>query len=401
MKRREEVVRAGVRVMRKKGALGMRLQDLAEHLRVAYTALYYYFESRDDLVEAVLLWVLEQRRCSLMEAAGESALDRLLHFFCRYLTEDGDHKVRLPFLGGFAEPHRGRIASAHGSFVDELIALLRHGMAEGSIRRCHAPTIAQVLTNYLDRFVEFDEGLTAHARTLSTEEVVRGINGLLRHGLLEEGMPLHRPSWEMDSPDELVGTSGGLADEFDRYERILRAATSGFNARGAGASIPRMAAHIGVSKTVVYQYAVDKQDLLSQCYLRCIRVVEASHRLAADFGSDPVDEALIHRTNLYRFHASVAGPFALINAIDYLRPQQQRIIRLRNHGIRATSEQRLRRAIGAGLVRPTIDPRIVQPVIAQALYGLPAWYREDHPLSVPDVAHETGELLFLGLGARR
>lgn len=383
--------------MRQKGALAMRLQDLADYLGVAYTALYHYFPGRDHLVEAILLWTLEQRRSQFEQAAGESALDRLLDYFYRYLTEDLEYKVPFPYIGGFPEPQRKSLLRMRRALLRDLVKLLDRGMAEGSIRLCQSATIANVLTSYLDRFVSLDDGLGGEMRTTEPSVVVREMAQVLRKGLLFDEVPLARASYDLSAPEDLVGTAPGLSQEFDRYENILRASTAAFNAFGAVASIPKIAAGLGVSKTVVYQYAVDKQDLLAQCYLRCARVVEASHRVAADFGRDPVDEALIHRNNLYKFHSSVAGPFTLLNATQYLRPQQLRVLRVRNAGVRATSEHRLARAIGAGVIRSDVHPPMVQPLLGQALYGLPAWYTDAHPTSVMEVAHETGALLFKGL----
>ena len=389
----------GAHVMRQKGALTMRLQDLADHLGVAYTALYHYFPSRDHLVEGILLWVIEQRREAFRRASGESALDRLLDFIYCYLTEDLEHKVRFPYLGGFPAPHRKALDKARRAVMRDIVNLIAQGITEGSIRQCHAVTIGHVVMSYLDRFANLDDELSAELRTRDTGSVVREMTDVLRSGLLYERVALETPSYDMPAPEELVGASRGLNEEFDRYEDIMRAATAAFNAHGAAASIPKIAAGLGVSKTVLYHYAVDKQDLLAQVYLRCVRAVEASHRVARDFGQSPVDEILIHRNNLFRFHSSVAGPFTLLNAMNYLRPQQHRLVRVRNQGVRAMSEQRLSRAIDAGFVRREVHPAVVQPVIAQVLYGLPAWYRHNYPITIMQVVQETGALLFKGLKA--
>lgn len=399
LKRYNEVVRSGALIMRQKGALSMRLQDLADHLGVAYTALYHYFPSRDHLVEAVLLWLMEQRRAHFDEAEGASALERMLDFVYRCLTEDLEHKARFPFLGGFPEPHRKSIERLRGSLVRSIVELLESGMAEGSIRECHALTIANVTMDYLDRFVGQDDGLLGEVKPRDIPATAASVIDILRFGLLHRGVLLGRPSFDLPSGEDLVGTPRGLAEEFDRYEDVLRASTAAFNAHGAGASIPRIAAELGVSKTVIYQYAVDKQDLLAQCYLRGTRVIEASQRTAHHFGRDPLDELLIHRNNVYKFHSSTAGPFTLLNAVDYLRPQQARVIRVRNRANRATSEDRLARAIRAGLVREDINPHVTQPLIGQALYGLPAWFYAGYPITVMDIAYESLALVLKGLAA--
>lgn len=383
--RREEILRAAAAVMRRNGMLVTRLQDVAAELGVAYTALYHYFPSRDHLVEGVVLSTIAERRTCLDEAAGESALDRLSDFVRRDLSQHLAYKVPLPHRSTLPPKIRGRITRVRNELLRDVAALIDSGIAEGSIGRCHAITVANVLLEFHERFVALDD------------DAVAQVVGVLRNGILRRRAPLPRPSFELPSTDWLLGTALGLDPDFDRMDEILRVSTLAFNAEGPLASIPRIAETLGVSKTVVYQFAVDKQDLVFQCYLRGAHAVELSHRIAADYGRSPLDEVLIHRTNLYRFHASDLGPFPLLNAQRFLRASQERVIQVRNQGVRRTSEHRLERGIAQGEFRIDIDPAVVQPLFGQALYGLPGWYSDGYPLPIDDVTHETGQMLICGL----
>ncbi len=394
--RREEVLTAVVSVMRNKGVMQARLQDIGEELGISYTTLYHYFPGRDRLVAEVLQWTIDKRQACLSAATGDSALERLLDFVWRDLAEAPELKVAMPFLGGFPADIRRRITRRRQGLLDEIIALVQLGVDEGSIRPCHPETNGEVILNYLERFVLFDEWLATAAKTKSQTRVTQEVMDILRHGILTPGQSIE-PSYRLAAGTDLVGVPEGISPDFDRYEEIMRAATRAFNQEGAGASIPRMAKQLGVSKTVVYHYAMDKRDLLSQCYLRGVRILERSHQIAMDFGTSAVDEIFIHRQNLFQFHASEAGPFTLLNALGYLHPQQRRVLNMRNAAVRAVSEDRMRRAIAAGAVRPGIDPQIAQALFGQVLYGLPSWYRDDFPLSVMEVAQESGMLLFRGL----
>lgn len=394
--RRDEVLGAVVSVMRNKGVMQARLQDIGEELGISYTTLYHYFPGRDRLVAEVLLWTIEKRRACLDAATGESALERLLDFVWRDLAEAPELKVAMPFLGTLPADIRRPVERSRQELRDAIIALLQQGVDEGSIRACHPETNGELILNYLERFVLFDEWLATAARTKRQTRVTREVMDILRHGILAADQSLE-PSYLLPAGADLVGVPEGISPDFDRYEQIMRTATRAFNAEGAGASIPRMAKQLGVSKTVIYHYAMDKRDLLSQCYLRGVGILERSHQIAMDFGKSAVDEIFIHRNNLFLFHASPAGPFTLLNALAYLHPQQRRLLNMRNAAVRALSENRMQRAIAAGSVRPDIDPQIAQALFGQALYGLPAWYRDGFPLSVMEVARESGMLLFRGL----
>lgn len=397
LSRRDEVLASIVSIMRDKGVMSVRLQDIGEQLGISYTTLYHYFPGRDRLVEEVLGQTLSLRLASLREAEGSTALDRLLDFVWRDLGTDLQQKVAMPFLGGLSAEVRRRILRKRQQILQELVALLETGVEEGSIRPCHAETNGQVILNYLERFVVFDEWLATAARTKSQTRVTQEVVEILRHGILQSDVPVTKPSYEISDGGLLIGVPEGVSADFDRYESIMRVATAAFNAEGSGASIPRMAKELGVSKSVFYHFVIDKRDLLAQCYLRGVSVLERSHQIAIDHGKDAVDEIFIHRNNLFSFHASSAGPFTLLNALGYLQLQQQRVLEMKNAGVRALSEQRMQRAIDAGKVRAEIDPQIAQALFGQALYGLPAWYDSKSSLSVMEVANESGMLLYKGL----
>lgn len=397
-KRKEEILKAAAHVMQPKGVLATRLQDVGEHLNVAYTALYHYFPSRDHMAEEVILWRLNARLRMLNEASGESALDRLLSFFRRELLEDQDFQVRFPPFNALPEENRKSLNRASNQLLEALSGLIDEGIREGSIRPCHSLTAANVILGLVERFVYLDEQQTSDSvRQLSRKELVEEMTRILEVGILSDCSHVPRASYIINKAEDLLGYDPRLNSELKRFDNMLSTATHHFNVEGADASIPRMAKDLGVSKTVFYQYIMDKQDLLLQCYLRGARVVEMSHRIASDFGRDPLDEMLIHRQNLYKFHDSEVGPFTLINARYFLHPPQRRLIRLRNIAVREISERRMMRGINAGTIRADVNPDIAQPMFGQMLYSLPGWYTETFPLDIDEVCAQTGQVIFLGL----
>jgi AcrR family transcriptional regulator len=385
--------------MRREGALNARLQDIASRLGIAYTALYHYFRSRDQLTAEVLLLTLRSRGDALEEAAGESAMERLLAFVARNLGPDREHHVPLPPLFGLSAGNRKRVLAMRNRLVQGVAALIDEGVSEGSVRACHPTTVANLLLDLLDAFVVFDDPMAQRARSTDPQYVAEQLSAVLHDGVLADRHRVLKPSYDLPDGDLLLGTRRGVDGDYDRLDALLQAATIAFNREGAGASIPRIAAGLGISKTVFYQYFTDKQDLLCHCYLRGIGVVETSGRIAHVTAQHALDEVLIHRRNLYRYHGSPAGPFTLLNAIDFLRPEQQRIIRARNHGIRHASEERILRAVQEGALRADFDVAIVQRMFGRALYGVPGWHSEHYPLEAIEVQQEFAEVLFRGMAA--
>lgn len=69
---RERILDAAAAVLSRKGYAGTRLNDVAELAEIASPAIYYYFPSRDDLIEEVLWTGVSQVRNNV-----EESLDRL------------------------------------------------------------------------------------------------------------------------------------------------------------------------------------------------------------------------------------------------------------------------------------------------------------------------------------
>ena len=400
-KRKGEILEVASTVMRRCGVLNTRLQDVAEELGVAYTALYHYFRSRDELAAEVLAWNIELRARQLEEAEGESALDRLLDFMRRDIVHDREKKVRVPPPTFLPKPHRQIVSAAQEKLTGQIAALLSEGIEEGSIVECDTALIAGALVHSLEYFVAFDSNTAPSLRDLSAEQIATYVTDIYRRGVLAGEREIPTPSYTIDSPLEVLLVDPSVDAEIERLESLYRVATTHFNAEGAQASIPRMAADLGISKTVFYQYFLDKEELLYRCYERGANVVEASHHLAEMKGVNPLDEILIHRFTLYYFHAGEAGPFSVQNALGQLKPQHRRVIMLKNLGVREVSTRRLRRGIESGALRDDFNADIAQPMIGQLIYNVSQWYSpERFDLTIEEVCRQTFVLNYGGLEPR-
>lgn len=80
---RRRILDAAAHVLSAKGYAGLRLNDVAEHAQLQAPAIYYYYPSRDDLIEEVM-WVgiaeMREHVITVLDGlpADISTLDRLL-----------------------------------------------------------------------------------------------------------------------------------------------------------------------------------------------------------------------------------------------------------------------------------------------------------------------------------
>jgi TetR/AcrR family transcriptional regulator, fatty acid metabolism regulator protein len=79
--KRRQILDAAVRVFARKGFHASRVGDIAEEAGVAHGLLYHYFESKDQVLEAVFHenWSLLLLRIASVEETDEPAADQLRH----------------------------------------------------------------------------------------------------------------------------------------------------------------------------------------------------------------------------------------------------------------------------------------------------------------------------------
>ncbi|MFZ0341714.1 MAG: TetR/AcrR family transcriptional regulator [Gaiellaceae bacterium] len=79
--KRRQLLDAAVRVFARKGFHASRVGDIAEEAGVAHGLLYHYFDSKDELLEAIFRenWSVLVTRIASVEESGEPAADQLRH----------------------------------------------------------------------------------------------------------------------------------------------------------------------------------------------------------------------------------------------------------------------------------------------------------------------------------
>jgi AcrR family transcriptional regulator len=158
-----------------------------------------------------------------------------------------------------------------------------------------------------------------------------------------------------------------------------------------------IAEELGVSRPALYNYVVDREDLLFKCYLRSCERFESCLRLALEAASTPL--AIIEQF-LSQATSAEAPETAVLSEIDALTPEQQTSIRARWAVLVARLAAVLDDGVAQGLFRP-MDTTIV----ANALIAMASWpplhgrWAPDSELTPGDIGAR--EILFGGLAADR
>jgi TetR/AcrR family transcriptional regulator, cholesterol catabolism regulator len=180
----EDLLRVSAAVFAQQGYSATSLQSIAERIGILKGSLYYYINSKEDLLFEIIHGVLDQAITGLEElaAAPKPAVERLhdaIVFHVKYLIQK--HTETTVFLHEFQRLSRQRRRQIPSARYEEIFKqLIEEAQAEKSIRPELDPVIAARLvlgaTNWIYRWYRPTE--VTNPDKLSEEianQLIRGI----------------------------------------------------------------------------------------------------------------------------------------------------------------------------------------------------------------------------------
>ena len=153
-KTRTRILDAAAHVLSTKGYAGMRLTDVADYAELQAPAIYYYFSSREDLIEEVMWVGIADMREHLADIlakvdADASSMDRILiavEAHLRHELELSDYTTAsIRNAGQVPADIRTRQVAEEAKYGEIWRKLVKDAIAEGAIRKELDPYIAQML----------------------------------------------------------------------------------------------------------------------------------------------------------------------------------------------------------------------------------------------------------------
>ena len=133
-------VRAAASVFSEKGYHGASTADIAERLGIKQGSLYYYFDSKEEALEEVCLYGLQQyvRNMATIAADDDGFEARLLAVFSNHLGSYREKSEALKVHNDerlYLPPARRRRLKALGSkYREQLEQIIDDGKADGTVR---------------------------------------------------------------------------------------------------------------------------------------------------------------------------------------------------------------------------------------------------------------------------
>lgn len=151
---RERILDAAAKVLSRKGYSATRLTDIAEMASIQAPAIYYYFPSREDLIEEVMTVGIVRTREHTVAVLNElpddvSPLERICAAVAAYLRQilkESDYATAaIRNAGQLPERIRHRQLLEQSELVDVWRELFRHAEQAGALRADLDPQVARML----------------------------------------------------------------------------------------------------------------------------------------------------------------------------------------------------------------------------------------------------------------
>jgi len=185
---RQRILDAAAHMLSRKGYAGTRLADVARQARIAAPAIYYYFASRDDLVEEVMWSGIARLRehvsgvlAALPPDAGPlDRIDAAVEAHLRYSLEVSDHTAASIRNAGQVPEGIAIRQTAEASVYGDIWRKLLQDADNASLLRPELDPMAarMMVMGALNWAAEW-----WNPRRGSIDVVVRTAQSLVRHGL--------------------------------------------------------------------------------------------------------------------------------------------------------------------------------------------------------------------------
>ena len=184
-----------------------------------------------------------------------------------------------------------------------------------------------------------------------------------------------------------------------KRKAIIREAARVFNRRGShGTTLEDVAERLGVTKTALYRYVTNKNDLLCACHEEAMEIANENLELGEREGRTGLEKIQIAMTGYLRVMISDLGvPVLLLEENALAEESASRIMALRDAYVK-----RVRRLVECGVADGSIvpiNPKLAVFMLLGAVHWVTKWYSPDGPWTAEEASSALIELATRGFAA--
>jgi len=185
-----------------------------------------------------------------------------------------------------------------------------------------------------------------------------------------------------------------------KRQAIIREAARIFSRRGSqGATLDDVADRLGVSKTALYRYVRNKNDLLFACHEEAMEIADRTLNEGEKTGRTGLEKIQIGLGAYLREMIGELGVPVLILEENTLQGEEAEKI----YALRDAFEKRMRGLVEEGIADGSIlplNPKLAVFMLLGSIHWVTKWYRPEGAWSADDVSEALIELATRGMAAQ-
>lgn len=388
-------------VLNADGLTNASLEAVAEALGVRKSALYYYFQSKEDLVYKSYLRA-SQVGCANAEAASAAAgsgRERFIAYVRRQLSAENPPVTLASELDFLSPPHRQEILALTQRHEQALQGILEAGAEDGSLVAPYPRLVNFAIIGAMNWILVW---LRPGVGNLTLQDVADGYLDVFLGGVSPAGQAVLR-SWPApvrlgDAAPAAAFDRAGHAER--RREALVRSASEFFNRNGFdNCTLSDVADGLQISKSALYHYVSSKEELLYASYSRSLEKTELVLREIDAEDAPGLAKFMRTIASAVELHAGPAGPIANYTRLKSLTAGHHREVRARSERIEAILAGFFRQGVQDGSMRP-VDARLARLAFLGSVNWLPKWYAPGGETAAGDIAASLAHLFVNGLQPR-
>lgn len=378
------------------GVASASLVEIARRVGLSRASLYNYCRDREDLAHQTYL-----RACDLVGRSIRTAglvpgtgLDRVETFLRLSLQYDHPPVAVLNEISFLPDALQSDVRRARAENVANLGALIRGGIADGSIRECHVGLACEAILGVLS-WAPLSQTWTQNPDETFAIRMASAVPSLMVDGLATETVSI--------PPDlELTGKVRELRQAIEcdgRLEDLARAGSRLFNHRGIdGVTLDDVAAEVGATKGLVYHHFDNKPAFVAFCYARAFDLFERIMTMA-ELEPTGIETARLGTALNVLAQLDDLQPLSLGTTYESFSTDLRRQFSQRTNALTRRSVEIIRRGIRDGTMR-NVDMEPVALASAGVFNHLARWLPSNDRPANQSTANEVSAILLFGLKKR-
>lgn len=358
------------------GTRATTLTQIADKLQLTKTSLYYYVKTKEELVYQCYLSTCLEMQEMLDKAMrqDELAIKKLEYLFRQNFDSwndiiDGNrgHLAALTEIGALSTKHISSISEYYQSFVSQVIELIKEGQEDGSLQNVEPAKTSIAIWGTLFWLPVW----VPEVKPSEREHAFKQWTSIIKSGLHHSDKSFSFKNVTFDEVNMAPAGFDKKEQNRKKQEAFFHAGTTFFNKKGfKGTSLDELAKSLGVTKGAFYYHIKNKDDLLTKCFDRTLRIEQTVLEQSIELETSGIEKLAFSAQRLFDIQLSNQGPLIRYATMWSLSPEKRSQLEIETRKIRDQFGEIIQQGIDDQSIKHT-NLLVAENIIAGAIDAIP------------------------------